>query len=317
MDNEYNLLGAIRVLLRWEKQILIATVGATILAAAYTLIFMPDYYKSYATIFPINLAYNDRAAVFNMDHVEYFGDKYDVNRVLAICQSGPIEGHIIEKYNLADHYKISKEKKYWRTKVQKEFESNYKAIKTEEGAIEISILDTDPKLAADIINDVINEIDNIYRSNLNGSKKQQLASFTKQMTDEREAIEKYGDTLAILGKQYNISVRSGSGSGSRKADIDIIEGSDLKAVEVYKAIYARQKNMLIEYNVHANIKGEIEISLRNDSKSIAIIDAPTVADKKEKPIRSLICLTTLLLTFVFSIFGVLFIDQIQDIRRQL
>ena len=75
--------------------------------------------------------------------------------------------------------------------------------------------------------------------------------------------------------------------------------------------------MLIEYNVHANIKGEIEISLRNDSKSIAIIDAPTVADKKEKPIRSLICLTTLLLTFVFSIFGVLFIDQIQDIRRQL
>ena len=137
------------------------------------------------------------------------------------------------------------------------------------------------------------------------------------MTDEREAIEKYGDTLAILGKQYNISVRAGSGSGSRKADIDIIEGSDLKAVEVYKAIYARQKNMLIEYNVHANIKGEIEISLRNDSKSIAIIDAPTVADKKEKPIRSLICLTTLLLTFVFSIFGVLFIDQIQDIRRQL
>jgi len=317
MDNEYNLLGVIRVLLKWKNQILIATAGATILAAAFSWFFMEDYYKSYATIYPINLAYGDRAAVFNLDHEEYYGNKEDVNRVLAICQSGPIEGYIIDKYNLAEHYKISKDKKYWKTKVQKEFESNYKAIKTEEGAIEISILDTDPKLAAAIISDIINEIDNIYRSNLTLSKKQQLASFTKQMADEQALIERFGDTLAVLGKQYHITVQAGSGSGSRKADIDIVSGSDLKAVEVYKEIYARQKNLLIEYNVHANIKGEIEISLQNDNKSIAIIDAPTIADKKEKPIRSLICLTTMLLTFVFSVFAALFIDQIQDIRRQL
>jgi uncharacterized protein involved in exopolysaccharide biosynthesis len=317
MDNEYNLLGAIRVLLRWRKQILIATVGATILAAAFSWFFMDDYYKSSATIYPINLAYSDRAAVFNLEHVEYYGNKEDVNRVLVICQSGPIEGYIIDKYNLVDHYKINKNKKYWKTKVQKAFESNYKAIKTEEGAIELSIYDTDPAKAAAIINDIINEIDNIYRSNLTDSKKQQLVSFTKKMADEREAIEKYGDTLSLLGKQYNIVVHAGSGAGSRKADIDIVEGSDLKAVEKYKEIYARQKNTLIEYNVHSNIKGEIEISLQNDNKSIAIIDAPVVADQKEKPVRWLICLTTMLLTFVVSVFAALLVDQVQDIRRQL
>lgn len=31
MDNEYNLLGVVRVLLKWKNQILIAAFGATLL----------------------------------------------------------------------------------------------------------------------------------------------------------------------------------------------------------------------------------------------------------------------------------------------
>lgn len=311
MDNEYNLLGAIRVLLRWKKQILIATVGATLLAAAFSWFFMDDYYKSYATLYPINLAYNDRAAIFNLEHIDYYGSKEDVNRVLTISQSGPIEGYVIDKYNLADHYKIDKKKKYWKTKVQKEFEGNYRSIKTDQGAIEISIYDTDPKLAVNILNDVINMTDSIYRSSVMLSKKQQLETFTRQIADRQKMIEQYGDTLAILGKQSNIVVKAGFDK------TDIIEGSDLHAVQVYKAIYAKQKNALIELNENSNIKEQIENSLQNDSKSLAVIDTPVIADKKEKPVRWLICITAMLLTFVFAVFGALLVDQIQEIRKQL
>jgi Pyruvate/2-oxoacid:ferredoxin oxidoreductase gamma subunit len=154
-------------------------------------------------------------------------------------------------------------------------------------------------------------IDGIYRSSLTASKKQQLETFTKQLVKEQEKIKAYGDTLAILGKQSTIVVTSGFGK------TDIISGSNPDVVQVYKAIYAQQKNALIELNENTNIKEQIENSLSNDSKALAVIDAPTVADKKEKPIRSLIVVTAMLLTFVFSIFGVLLIDQIQDIRKQL
>jgi len=305
------MIGAIRVLLRWKKQILIATVVATIFAAAYSWFFMDDYYKSYATLYPINLAYNDRAAIFNLEQIDYYGTKEDVNRVLTITQSGPIEGYIIDKYKLAEHYKISKEKKAWRTKVQKEFESNYKSIKTEQGAIELSLLDTDPQLAVTIINDIIDKTDSIYRNSLMASKRQQLATFTKQLAERQRKIEEYGDTLAILGKQSNIVVKAGFDK------TDIIEGADLHAVQIYKAIYAKQKNALIELNENSNIKEQIENSLENDSKSLAVIDVPVVADKKEKPVRSVICITVFLLTFVFSIFSALLFDQIQEIRKQL
>jgi hypothetical protein len=305
------MLGVVRVLLKWKNQILIAAFGATILAGVYSFFFMDDYFKSYATMYPINLAYNDRAAIFNLEHIDYYGSKEDVNRVLTISQSGPVEAYIIGKYKLAEHYKIDTTKKAWRTKVQKEFESNYKSIKTDQGAVELSILDTKPEVSMQIINDIIDMTDSIYRSSVLISKKQQLATFTKQLADRQKMIEQYGDTLAILGKQSNIVVKAGFDK------TDIIEGSDLHAVQVYKAIYAKQKNALIELNENSNIKEQIENSLQNDSKSLAVIDTPTVADKKEKPVRTLICITTFLLTFVFSIFAALLVDQIQEIRKQL
>lgn len=311
MDNEYNMIGVVRVLLKWKNQILIATVAATLIAAGYSWFFMKDYYKSYATLYPINLAYNDRSAIFNLEHIDYYGSKEDVNRVLTIAQSGPIENFIIYGYDLAGHYEIRKDEKFWKTKVRKEFEGNYKAIKTDQGAIELSIYDTDPKLAVDMINDIINMTDSIYRSSVLGSKKQQLVTFTKQLAEKERMIQAYGDTLAMLGKQSNIVVKAGFDK------TDIIEGNDLHAVQVYKAIYARQKNALIEFNENSNIKEQIENSLQNDAKSLAVIDIPVIGDKKEKPVRSLIVLTTFLLTFVFSIFGALLVDQIQSIRKQL
>ena len=311
MDNDHNLVGVIKVLLRWKRQIIIMTVGAGIIAAAYSWFFMKDYYRSYATLYPINLAYNDRSAIFHLEHIDYYGSKEDVNRVLTIAQSKPIENFIINGYDLASHYEISREKKFWRTKVQKEFEGNYKAIKTDQGAVEISIYDTDPKLAVDIINVVTDMTDSIFRASITASKKQQLETFTKQLAEKEKMIKQYGDTLAILGKQSNIVVKAGFDK------TDIIEGSDLHAVQVYKAIYAKQKNALIELNENSNIKEQIENSLQNDSKSLAVIDQPTIGDKKEKPVRSVIVITVMLLTFVVTVFSALLVDQIQDIRRQL
>ena len=124
-------------------------------------------------------------------------------------------------------------------------------------------------------------------------------------------IKEYGDTLAILGKQSNIVVKAGFDK------TDLIEGNDLHAVQIYKAIYAKQKNALIELNENSNIKEQIENSLQNDSKSLAVIDVPVETDKKDKPVRSLICITAMLLTFVFTVFGALLADQIQEIRKQL
>ena len=311
MDKEHNLLGVVRVLLRWKNQILIATVAAGIIAAAYSWFFMDDYYKSVATIFPVNLAYNDRAAIFNGEHTEYYAGKDDVNRVLTILQSGPMATAMIEKYKLADHYKINKDKKYWRTKMRKEFDDNYKAIKTDQGAIELSVYDTDPQTAMNIANDIISLADSLYRGSILDAKRQQLGILEKQLKENQRFVESYNDTLVTLAKLYKITIRAGTDH------TDIVDGSDYKGVQTYRTLYARQKNAAGEINFKTNLKEQIENSLDNDTKSLSVVDAPALPEKKEKPVRSLIVLTVMLLTFVVSIFGALIFDQVKDIRSQL
>lgn len=311
MDKDHNVVGVVRVLLKWKFQIIGLTIAATLLTAIYAFVALDDYYKSSTTLYPINMAFNDRAAIFNSEHIEYYGGKDDLNRVMTIAQSAPVAEFIIKKYNLPKHYKLDTIQKHWKTKVRKTFDDNYKVIKTEQNAIDISILDTDPVMAADIITDVTQLTDSIYRGIELAAKRQQLEIFKERIISQQVRVDHYQDTLAYLESKYNIKVKSASDR------TDIIEGSDNKAVQLYKTLYVLQKNAINEYNYRVNIKEQIENTLMNDNKCLAIIEAPSVADKKEKPMRSVIIITVALISFVVAILGALLFEQIEDIRKQL
>lgn len=311
MDKDHNMVGVIRVILKWKKQIIGLTLAATVLSAVYSWAVLDDYYRSSTTIYPINMAFNDRAAIFNSEHIEYYGGKDDLNRVMTIAQSAPVANYIIQKYNLPKHYKLDTIQKHWRTKVRKTFDDNYKVIKTEQNAIEISILDTDPVMAAQIITDVTQLTDSIYRGIEIAAKKQQLEIFKERIITQQARVDHYQDTLAFLESKFNIKIKASSDR------TDIIEGSDNRAVQLYRTLYILQKNAVNEYNYRVNIKEQIENTLMNDNKCLAIIEAPSVADKKEKPMRSVIVLTVMLISLVVSVLGVLLFEQVEDIRKQL
>ena len=155
MDKEFNLIAAIRTILKWKKHILILTVASGIIAALFSVFVMDEWFLSWSTFYPTNQSLNDRSAIFNTDastQVEYFGTKQDVNRILTIANSNPVIDYVIDSFHLAEHYQIEKTSNYWKTKVRKKFEKKYEAIKTEHEAVQVSLYDTDPKLAAAIVN---------------------------------------------------------------------------------------------------------------------------------------------------------------------
>jgi uncharacterized protein involved in exopolysaccharide biosynthesis len=51
--------------------------------------------------------------------------------------------------------------------------------------------------------------------------------------------------------------------------------------------------------------------------SLSILDKPFVADRKDKPKRSIIVITALFLSLFTAIFAVLAIEQYKEIRSQL
>lgn len=312
-SQEYNLVHVLRILNKWKKHILIITVAAAIFTAAFSWFCMEDYFLSSTTIYPINMAYTDRSIMFNTEgavDLKYFGEKEDVGRVLSIANSTDVKQYIINKYELAKVYDVDTTEKYWRTKVTKEFEGNYKAIKSEQGAIELSVLDTDPLRAKQIIDDIIVKVDDVNRESINASKKQQYDLFGEQIVKQRAEVAQYADTLGKLARQYGIVVRSTEGA-------EMVDGKDPQAVEQFKIINGVQKEAIVRLNMSLQIYEQIKASLDANTNSLSVLEKSYVSDRKEKPKRSIIVLLAALFAFTAGIFGVLALEEIKELRKQI
>ena len=311
MDKEFNLIVAIRTILKWKKHILILTVASGIIAALFSVFVMDEWFLSSSTFYPVNQAAADRSAIFGAEVIDPFGGKADVNRVITMANSIPVIDFVIDSFKLAEHYKVSKEKIYWRTIVRKKFEKKYEAIKTERDAIEISLYDTDPKIAAAIVNTVVHKVDELNKMNANATKQKVYKAVGEEVIKLQTNIDTYIDTLATLGEKYKIKVSSGADGTV------IVDGNNYKAVQVYKTILTKQNNATREYNNLLNIRGQFEISMGNNETSLSVLETATPADRREKPVRSLVVLITVLLTAFVSVIGVLLIEQINEIKAQL
>lgn len=314
MNQEFNLIAAIRIVIKWKKPIFILLFISGIVSAFFSVFVMDELYYSWSTFYPINQALSDRAAIFNSESnpkMDYFGDKSDVNRVLSIATSNPVIDFVIDSFHLAEHYKIDTNKIYWKTKVRKKFNRNYEVKKTEHDAIEISLFDTDPKLASSIINTIAKKVDASNKLHANQSKQKIYEAIGTQIAKLQQNVDGYIDTLAVLGQQYKIKVSSGVDGTV------IVEGNDYKAVQLYKAIVSKQIGSTKELNSLINIKGELEVSLKNNENSLYVLEEAFPADRREKPVRSLIVIITVLITAFISIIGVMLIEQIREIKHQL
>jgi uncharacterized protein involved in exopolysaccharide biosynthesis len=309
---EYSLVHVLRILKKWQKSIFLFAVIATLGVAVFSWFFLDNYFLSYARFYPVNLAYSDRSAMFSESGVTvpFYGDKEDVNRVLTIAQSAELAQRIIDQYHLAAHYDIDTTKQFWRTKVKKELESNFKVLKTEQGAVEISSLDTDPKLAREIVEYALKYVDETNKARMNESKRTQITMFDKQILMQQERASEYGDSMAKLGKRFNITVKTIAGS-------TVVEGNDFDAVQTYKMVLARQKSALDLLNNMTEIKEQIMSSLEAGGSSLSVLEAPFEADRKEKPKRSIFVITALLLSLAAGIFGALGVEEYKKISAQL
>lgn len=184
------MLELFKIVAKWNKQILLFTIIAVIVSFIITLPFiMPPYYKSRMIFYLSNPTSTDRAALFNEKEaggVSMFGGKEDINRFLTIVSSAPMSLALINKFDLGKHYKIrAKTPALFTYYTQKEFYENFNAVRNDLGAIEVSIVDTDAKLASTLVKDIVMRSDSIYRSMLIENKSTVLDLIDKQIAEKK------------------------------------------------------------------------------------------------------------------------------------
>jgi len=278
----------IRILFKWFKPIswvcAIAAIGSIVVS-----LVLPEYFTSNVTFIPMNPHLMDRSTIFQTEAggepVYLFGGKGEINRILTLAESRELETYIVTKYNLYDHYEIDKDDPLAPYEVSEAFKDYIRATKTSNSMITVSVMDKDKQLAADIANDILVKLDEMNK-NLMMSKKRSLTKMYEEKVQEREKV-----VTALRDSLHNVL----------QANPDDTITANLMDVLIERAVrqYASVKRIFDEHLTVVN----------QEFSSLYVIETAVPAVKRTKPVRSLIVISTVLLSFLAMLMLAVFIEK--------
>jgi hypothetical protein len=153
-------------LVKWRKPLIITVLAAALASMVFSgSYFIQPKYRSTVIFFPTASTSISRAILDNnvsdKQDLLAFGEEEQAEQMLQILNSDDIRNIIVEKYALMEHYGIDPKSQYPLTQLISEFESNINFRQTEYLSIRIDVLDSDPKMAASIANDIAALVDSM------------------------------------------------------------------------------------------------------------------------------------------------------------
>jgi capsule polysaccharide export protein KpsE/RkpR len=205
MTNRDNLLGVIGTIYRWRKALRNICILAFIGSAAFAL-WLPNYYKSTTIFYPASTELAKPEVIFGTSGkaTEYFGTDRDLDRLLEIASANEIVDYIVARFNLYNHYGIDSTSHEGLFLVRETFRGFYVIQKNKNDALELSVEDTDPRLAADMANAARDKINELAQRMVKKSQATLLASFEENIQQKKLDLNILADSLRYLQAHYNI-----------------------------------------------------------------------------------------------------------------
>lgn len=299
MDNYFNNTSLFKVILKWKWHIIAVTIIAAVLGAVFSgPTFITPKYKSEAILYPSN--------------VSAYSDETFTEQMLQIMESQDIMDSVVENFDLMKHYEIGKDYKYWKTALIGEYRDNVSISKTPYDAVKIKVLDKDPQIACDMVNDIIRLYDQKV-GKLHKIKRWETVQMYKKQLDEKnvfiDSLKKELSEITGNNDIINYSYLSGENSiayfnSNLKKDN---ETNDFlpEVISLIELISNESKN-------YTDIRLEYEQELRfynADMTFSNVISEPFAADKKSYPVRWVIVSLCSISAFILSIFVIYTLDR--------
>jgi capsular polysaccharide biosynthesis protein len=302
----------LRLLLKWKYHLL----GIVVLAALLAMIFsgpafITPKYKSYAVAYPAN--------------VSEYSDESETEQMLQVLQSQDIKDSVIKRFDLAKHYKIDENYKYYKSTINYEYGQNVKINKTPYDAITIEVLDKDPQMACDMVNAILDLYNKKVRSLHKGKYLEIIIMYKKLLAEKQNKIDsiqselyRYASEYGLLSyEQTSAQVMTGylkTIMGATKSNINEKEVLRLKEnLEKYGGEIIHLTELLRnEARTYADFETEYEDAWRfynSDMTYSNIVTSPFPSDKKAYPIRWLIVVITTLVTFFLAVIIILILEN--------
>ncbi len=315
-------------LYKWRKPLFIVLVASAVGSWFFSLPwFITPKYKSTVVMFPvssnsISKSLLEEQAVKGQD-ITAFGEDDQSEQLLQILHSNKIRDRVVTQFDLMRHYDIDTSSRYRMSALFKEYEDNITFRRTEFMAVQISVYDKDPQMAADIANTIAALLDSVKNDML---RQRSVKGFRvvetefKAMQAEKDRIV---DSLVALGRlgvndveyqsqvlnqQYAIAAMNGNRSGMAAIQ------KKLDVLGQYGGIYMALKNSL-EFKTEQLIILETKykqakVDAEENLPQKFIVSDAFKAEKKSYPLRWLIIIVSTVASILLAVIVIMVMEKI-------
>ncbi|MCB0707478.1 MAG: hypothetical protein KDC34_19320 [Saprospiraceae bacterium] len=205
MEQKDSLLGVLQTLFRWKKFLIITTAIAAV-GSIIIVLLLPVYYQAVTTFYAASpdLAMPERIFGTSNEAMEYYGEEEDIDRILTIAQSNELADFLIDSFGLYEHYDIDRSDLLASYYVKETFYGLYEVQKTKYDAIELSVEDQDPTLAAQIANVARLKIDEIAQRLVKQSQQQVLLTYENSIAENQHLLRNLNDSLVLIRTKFGV-----------------------------------------------------------------------------------------------------------------
>jgi tyrosine-protein kinase Etk/Wzc len=191
----------LQILFRWRKFYLITIFGVCVVAAIISLI-LPKYYQSTATILPPVTSGGFESLI--PDEIRGFfgsfaGENVEVSTYMAILGSRNLREKMIGKFDLTHVYRF--QEPYHIEDLLRVLDKNIAVTFDGQNPLRVSVVDRDPKRAAEMVNFMVTELDQMYQKIKNQQAHFNRAFLEGRVEETRAALTVYEDSLRIFQEQ--------------------------------------------------------------------------------------------------------------------
>lgn len=248
MSKEYNLSEFVFQILRWKKELMVASlvfIGLSIIGS----LLLPNYYKA-ETIFyaaspdlakPIPIGGDEK-------DVRIYGDDKDLDRLFTIASSQEIIFFLVDSFDLYKHFDIDRDDPKSKFKVQEKLLSNYKTIKTKYGALLLIVEDKSAELASSMANAAREKIESIAQKIVKSSQKKLIDNYNANILIKQVQSDSLANNLKRIKQASGVFETWGQTSLYNKiltdAESDL---EDAKGKITFYRKYPTYKDSVIKY----------------------------------------------------------------------
>ena len=203
MEDQFTLLGLIKILWRWKKPIIVTCIIAGLISI-FSSLTLDNYYQASTIFYPASQDNFKPEKVFG-GGVEYFyGGREDLDRLMSIAQSSELKDYLIEEFDLYDVYELNPDGELGKMKVRKALGALFTVSKTKFSAVEIAVEDKDPSLARKMANSARTKTDEILQRMMKERLISTMTTIEKDIETKTALVFELNDSLRTWRERYGL-----------------------------------------------------------------------------------------------------------------